>query len=35
MAALSAVTAKGIGTVPGKDSTDTITAAVIAALTAE
>jgi len=35
MAALSAVTAKGIGTVPGKDSTDSITAAVIAALTAE
>jgi len=35
MAALSAVTAKGIGTVPGKDSTDTITAAVIAALTSE
>lgn len=35
MNALSAVTAKGIGTVPGKDSTDAITAAVIAALTAE
>ncbi len=35
MAALSAVTAKGIGTVAGKDSTDTITAAVIAALTSE
>jgi len=35
MAALSAVTAKGIGTVPGRDSTDTITAAVIAALTSE
>jgi tartrate dehydrogenase/decarboxylase/D-malate dehydrogenase len=35
MNALSAVTAKGIGTVPGRDSTDTITAAVIAALTAE
>ncbi len=33
MAALSSVTAKGIGTFPGKDSTDTITAAVIAALT--
>jgi len=35
MAALSAATAKGVGTVPGKDSTDTITAAVIAALTSE
>ena len=35
MTALAAVTAKGIGTVPGRDSTDTITAAVIAALTAE
>lgn len=35
MAALSAVTANGIGTVPGKDSTDAITAAVIAALTTE
>ncbi|MET3614258.1 tartrate dehydrogenase/decarboxylase/D-malate dehydrogenase [Rhizobium aquaticum] len=35
MAAVSAVTAKGIGTVPGKDSTDAITAAVIAALTTE
>ena len=32
MAALSAVTARGIGTVPGRDSTDAITAAVIAAL---
>lgn len=32
MATLSAVTAKGIGTVPGRDSTDVITAAVIAAL---
>lgn len=35
MAALSAVTAEGIGTVPGRDSTDTITAAVIAALATE
>jgi tartrate dehydrogenase/decarboxylase / D-malate dehydrogenase len=35
MAALCAVTAKGIGTVQGKDSTDTITAAVIATLTSE
>lgn len=35
MAALSAATAKGVGTVAGKDSTDTITAAVIAALTSE
>ncbi len=35
MAALSAVTANGIGTLPGKDSTDTITAAVIAALATE
>jgi tartrate dehydrogenase/decarboxylase/D-malate dehydrogenase len=35
MTALSAVTAKGIGTVAGRDSTDMITAAVIAALTSE
>jgi tartrate dehydrogenase/decarboxylase / D-malate dehydrogenase len=32
MAALETVTAAGIGTVPGKDKTDTITAAVLAAL---
>jgi tartrate dehydrogenase/decarboxylase / D-malate dehydrogenase len=32
IAALSAVTARGIGTVPGKDSTDAITAAVIHAI---
>lgn len=32
MAALSDVTAKGIGTVPGRDITDAITAAVMAAL---
>ncbi|THF47788.1 tartrate dehydrogenase [Allorhizobium terrae] len=35
MTALSTVTAKGIGTIPGKDKTDTITAAVTAALTSE
>lgn len=33
MTALEATTARGIGTVPGKDRTDAITAAVIAALT--
>lgn len=32
IAAIEAATAKGIGTVPGKDKTDTITAAVLAAL---
>lgn len=32
MTALETATARGIGTVPGKDKTDTITAAVIAAL---
>jgi Isocitrate/isopropylmalate dehydrogenase len=32
MAAIEAVTARGIGTVPGKDRTEAITAAVLAAL---
>ncbi|MCL6653192.1 tartrate dehydrogenase [Agrobacterium rubi] len=32
MSAIEATTAKGIGTVPGRDKTDTITAAVLAAL---
>ena len=32
MAAVEATTARGIGTVPGQDSTDTITKAVLAAL---
>lgn len=32
MAALETATGRGIGTVPGKDKTDTITAAVLAAL---
>jgi tartrate dehydrogenase/decarboxylase/D-malate dehydrogenase len=32
MAALEATTARGIGTVPGQDRTETITKAVLAAL---
>jgi tartrate dehydrogenase/decarboxylase/D-malate dehydrogenase len=32
MAAIEACTAKGIGTVPGKDRTDAITEAVLAAM---
>ncbi len=32
MAAMEAVTAQGIGTVPGRDKTDDITKAVLAAL---
>ena len=33
MKAVEATTASGIGTIPGKDSTEAITAAIVAALT--
>jgi tartrate dehydrogenase/decarboxylase/D-malate dehydrogenase len=33
MKAVEAATARGIGTIPGKDRTEAITAAVVAALT--